>query len=116
MGRRFTICLAVAFASLVLAGVAAAKALPILSGAGASPYSKGFGQVKPREIYLGGDPTGLVCNIHWDTWGGTFAVGTGTGFYVSRNQIVANGHSAPAVIVLYHFGFWNSKPAGDPPP
>lgn len=111
MWRRFTICLAAVFAPLVLACAAAAKTLPILSGAGASPYSKGFGQVKPREIFLGGDPTGLVCNIHWETWGGPFAIGTATSWYVGPTQDVADGHFAPAVVVLYHLGFWNSKPA-----
>lgn len=41
--------------------------------------TKGFGRVKPREIFYGSDPTGLVCDIHWHSWGGRVARGTGVG-------------------------------------
>ena len=38
--------------------------------------TKGFGQVKPRTIFYGGDPTGLVCYIHWRNWGAPTALGS----------------------------------------
>jgi hypothetical protein len=55
----------------LLVATAAASIEPIVSPK-ADPYyrygglngTKGFGRVKPREIYYGGDPTGLVCDIH----------------------------------------------------
>jgi hypothetical protein len=101
----------------VVAAVAATEAsagttpTPILTGAYTVPSSKGFGQVKPTTIYLGGDPTGLVCRIRWASWGGQFAVGTGTGYYIGPHQVVAAGHQAPAVVVLYHLGSWRGRPA-----
>jgi hypothetical protein len=42
-----------------------------------APNSKGFGSVRPTEIFNGGDPSGLVTKIHWSTWGGTQAEGHG---------------------------------------
>jgi hypothetical protein len=83
---------------------------PILIGGGARS-SVGFGKVKPGKIFLGGDPTGLVCAIHWISWGGQFAIGTGTGFYLGPHQITAAGHQAPAVVVLSHLGTWYGRPA-----
>ena len=84
---------------------------PILTGAGIAPYSVGFGKVKPSEIYLGGDATGMICHIRWDSWGGQFAIGTGTAFYLEAGQITADGHWVPAVIVAYHLGVWHGKRA-----
>jgi hypothetical protein len=102
--------LAAATASAVTAADAGSRSTPILKGGG-PPSSEGFGRVRPTKIFLGGDPTGLVCAIRWTSWGGQFAVGTGTGFYVGRNQITAAGHQAPAVIVLYHLASWHGRPA-----
>jgi hypothetical protein len=96
------------------AGVAVATAgstsEPILTGP--NPFNaKGFGQVKPRTIFLGGDPTGLVCRIHWLSWGGEFAVGNGIGWYINSHESVAEGHAAPAVVVLYRLGTWEGRSA-----
>ena len=60
--------------------------------------TKGFGQVKPTTIFFGGDPTGLVCHIHWTSWGEQTAHGTGIGWYVGPRQGVASGHPAVANI------------------
>jgi hypothetical protein len=43
---------------------------------------KDFGTVRPTTIFLGGDESGLFCHIKWSSWGGQFAVGTGTGWYL----------------------------------
>jgi hypothetical protein len=96
------------------AGVAVATAgstsEPILTGP--NPFNaKGFGEVKPRTIFLGGDPTGLVCRIHWLSWGGEFAVGNGIGWYINSHESVAEGHAAPAVVVLYRLGTWEGRSA-----
>jgi hypothetical protein len=42
-----------------------------------APNGKGFGSVRPAEIFNGGDPSGLVTKIQWGTWGGTEAEGRG---------------------------------------
>lgn len=87
-----------------------ASVVPILTGP--NPLDgEGFGQVKPTTIFLGGDPTGLVCRIHWLSWGGEFAVGTGIGWYINSTKSVAEGHAAPAVVVLYRLGTWKGRRA-----
>lgn len=90
---------------------AATRQTPILTGAGRVPGSAGFGRVRPSEIYLGGDESGLACHIHWDAWGGRFALGIGTAWYVAPRRPVADGHWAPAVVVLYRLGSWHRRPA-----
>jgi hypothetical protein len=64
----------------------------------------GFGQVEPKKVYNGGDPTGLVISIVWHTWGGAQAVGTGRGVYVGPNQVVAAGTVEPVRIVAFDLG------------
>ena len=91
-------------------GIAAGTAVPILTGPNAF-NAKGFGQVKPRTIFLGGDPTGLVCRIHWLTWGGALAVGTGVGWTINSHESVAEGAPALAVVVLSRLGTWHGRPA-----
>ena len=73
--------------------------------------AKGFGQIKPSTIFLGGDPTGLVCRIHWLTWGGALAVGTGVGWTINSHESVAEGAPARAVFVLSRLGPWDGRPA-----
>ena len=97
---------------------AAATTAPIVSPK-AFPYyrydglrgTRGFEKVKPGEIYYGGDPTGLVCRIHWHTWGGRVARGTGVGWYISGNQSVNEGHTAVATVVASKLGTWEGRPA-----
>lgn len=116
--RRMPIGLAVASSALALVATAAAASTPIVSPK-ADPYyrygglrgTRGFGQVKPREIFYGGDPTGLVCEIHWSSWGGRIARGTGIGWYVSGRQSVAQGHHAVATVVATNLGTWRGRPA-----
>lgn len=38
---------------------------------------RGWGTYEPREIYNGGDPSGLVVGIQWHRWGRRFALGFG---------------------------------------
>jgi hypothetical protein len=79
------------------------SAVPILTGP--TPYNgAGFGHARPSTIFQGGDPTGLVCHIHWLSWGGPLAVGTGIGWYVNSHESVAEGQAAPVVVVLYRLG------------
>jgi len=82
----------------------AAGNVPVLAGPWA-PGQKGYGHVKPRTIFNGGDPTGLVKAIHWKSWGGRRATGTGTALWVGPHQFVAEGKfEKGASIVLFQLG------------
>ncbi|HTD49666.1 MAG TPA: hypothetical protein VK771_03645, partial [Acidimicrobiia bacterium] len=67
--------------------------------AGTFAKGKGFGQVRPSEIDNGGDPTGLVTQIVWKSWGGAQATGTGRSDYVASGQTVAQGTEQPVTVV-----------------
>jgi hypothetical protein len=67
----------------------------------------GFGKVRPKEVYNGGDPTGLVTSITWHNWGHGQAVGTGRSVYVAPNQAVAAGTVEPVRIVAFDLGSCN---------
>jgi hypothetical protein len=60
-------------------GCAARSSPTIVLGSRAyyAPQSRGWGSVKPRTIYNGGDPAGLVTNIRWQHWGQKSAIGWG---------------------------------------
>jgi hypothetical protein len=77
------------------AGVASAvpTAKPML---GTKPYpdTVGFGQVKPTRLGFGKD---VVCHIHWDSWGGQIALGTGDGWAVSA----VTYKRIPSVVIVY---------------
>jgi hypothetical protein len=81
---------------------AAAPALGRLAGVFSS--GAGFGQVKPSRIFNGGDPTGLLTRITWQSWGGATATGTGTGEYVGSSQSVATGTQEQATVVAFSLG------------
>ena len=117
--RRIVFPFAGAVAAMALLGATAfADSRPIVSPT-ADPYykygglknTKGFAQAKPREIFYGGDPTGLVCNIRWKTWGARIATGYGTGWYVNSHQSVAHGHPAVAIVKASHLGRWHGRRA-----
>ncbi|HTT28498.1 MAG TPA: hypothetical protein VMG37_08820 [Solirubrobacteraceae bacterium] len=94
-----------AFAVLGIGAAASAAAqVPVLAGPWA-PGQKGYGHVKPGTIFNGGDPTGLVKAIHWRSWGGHRATGTGTALWVGPHQFVAQGRfEKGASIVLFQLG------------
>jgi hypothetical protein len=64
----------------------------------------GFGQSKPAEISLGGDPTGMLTGITWQSWGGSTATGTGTSTYVAPGQTAAQGVQETATVVASGLG------------
>jgi hypothetical protein len=93
-------------------GGAASGATPTLGVAGAfGPSAAGFGQVRPPEISLGGDPTGILVGITWQSWGGSSATGTGTSTYVGPGQTVAQGTNEAATVVAYDLGTCGGAPA-----
>jgi hypothetical protein len=42
-----------------------------------APDASGFGRAHPSLFSNGGDPSGVVSDIHWSSWGGPVAVGVG---------------------------------------
>lgn len=114
VGRRVVLLGMAALAALAVGAAAEAAArLPILAGPWSSGQ-KGYGHVKPRTIFNGGDPTGLVEHIHWYSWGARHAVGTGTALWVGRNQIVAQGRfERGARVVLFRLGRCRGRRAYD---
>jgi hypothetical protein len=112
MGRVALATTALVAATLAQAAIAASTTRPILAG----PWSQdqtGYGQAEPRVINNGGDPTGVVTRIHWNTWGGPRAIGAGTGWYVGPNSDVVHGHYEAARIVLFHLGTCKGRLAYD---
>jgi len=94
--------------ALAAAGsVRAEPTLGLLTGTFA--HGSGFGQVKPRTVYNGGDPTGLVTSITWHGWGGSQAAGTGRSDYVAPGQSVAAGTIEPVRIVAFDLGTCNGR-------
>jgi hypothetical protein len=77
--------------------------------AGVFAQGQGFGQVEPPKIFNGGDPTGLVTHITWQSWGSRRAIGSGTAEYVGPNQSVATGKQKPATVVAFHLGTCDGK-------
>lgn len=65
--------------------------------------------MKPSEVFNGGDPTGLVTHIVWNSWGGSEAVGTGLNDYVGPNQSVAAGTQKPVTILAFNLGTCDGK-------
>jgi hypothetical protein len=72
--------------------------------AGVFAHGVGFGQVKPSEIFNGGDPTGLVTHVVWTSWGGAQAVATGISDYVGPGQTVADGTEESVAVVAFKLG------------
>jgi hypothetical protein len=71
------------------------------------PAKVGFGQVKPTR--LGWAKPGLACHIHWDSWGGQIALGTGVGYRVSQRTYKAI--PSAVVVYLYDLKTVHGKPA-----
>jgi RNA polymerase sigma factor (sigma-70 family) len=69
----------------------------------------GYGQVRPTSIFNGGDPTGSVSNVVWQSWGGPQATGTGIAEYVAPDQIVADGTQEQATVVAFDLGVCQGK-------
>jgi hypothetical protein len=77
--------------------------------AGVFAQGQGFGQAEPSRIFNGGDPTGLVKHITWQSWGGPQAIGHGLAEYVGPNQSVATGTQKPATVVAFNLGTCDGK-------
>jgi hypothetical protein len=63
----------------VLATTASSANSPIVLGGKVygGEYGEGWGTARPKTIYNGGDPSGLITHVHWSSWGGAVAHGRG---------------------------------------
>jgi hypothetical protein len=92
-------------------GIKTAREAPIL-GKTWGLYQKGYGEVKPETIFNGGDPTGLIEHIQWQSWGGPEAIGYGTSSYVPYGKSVAgNSTKERATVVAYKLETCDGKPS-----
>jgi hypothetical protein len=73
--------------------------------------SRGYGEVQPAVIDNGGDPTGLVTKITWESWGGPIAIGHGTTTWVPPQAAVGQGRQERATVVAYRLGVCGGHPA-----
>jgi hypothetical protein len=76
--------------------------LPVLGQS--RTITRGYGSVRPATLNNGGDPTGIVTNLSWQSWGGPKAVGTGTGYYDPPNLPVAQAIREKATVVAFDLG------------
>jgi hypothetical protein len=66
--------------------------------------TEGYGSARPTTISNGGDPTGIVMDVSWQSWGGPEAMGTGTGYYDPPNVPVAESKAEQATVVAFDLG------------
>jgi len=64
----------------------------------------GYGIVEPSEINNNGDPTSVIAQIGWNSWGGPQAVGAGAAVYVAPNQLTYQGTDQTATVVAFDLG------------
>lgn len=71
--------------------------------------TKGYGSVRPSTIDNGGDPTGIVTDVSWKSWGGAQAIGTGMGYYDPPNVPVYRSTKERTTVVAFDLGTCNGK-------
>ena len=86
----------------------AARPLPTL-GVVWAPSQEGYGEVRPRTIFNGGDPTGLVTDVVWESWGGATARGSGNSIDANVSLTVADAPRARAQVVAFDLGECNGE-------
>jgi hypothetical protein len=79
------------------------KAVPVLGAVWASGQ-EGYGTAHPTVIFNGGDPTGLVTQVHWQSWGGPVALATGVSLDANNAPSVALGVQRPVQIEAFKLG------------
>ena len=94
----------------LIALTADGKGGPVLGRAKPVPYGIGWGEVKPRVVSTGGDPTGQVRQIRWSNWGGRTAVGVGISTYVwPGTGVASNPPVQGARIVVFNRGICRGR-------
>jgi hypothetical protein len=83
------------------------RPVPVL-GTEWGPGQKGYGTVRPSTIFNGGDPTGLVTDVHWQSWGDPVAIGSGMSTD-DQNSIVAEATQQKATVEAFNLGMCDGK-------
>jgi hypothetical protein len=92
----FAAGVSVAAASLAASG-STASTVVLGSAAFAGQGGEGWGTSRPTRIFNGGDPSGLVKEIQWASWGGSTAIGYGLTFIFKPH---GGYYSEPVLVVL----------------
>ncbi|WP_052434301.1 hypothetical protein [Streptacidiphilus melanogenes] len=92
------------------AASAVAASLPVL-GTVWAPGVRGYGVARPAGLSNNGDPTGIVTDLNWSSWGGAKAEGTGSAEYVGPGQSVAQGSAEQATVVAFDLGTCHGQTA-----
>ena len=74
-----------------------------------SGSQQGYGTVRPTKVFNGGDPTGMIWDITWSSWGDAEATGTGTAYWEAPGATAAESVAKPATIVAYDLGTCNGQ-------
>jgi len=67
------------------------------------PDQKGYGAARPDTIFNGGDPTGLVTDVRWKSWGGPVAIASGMS-YDPHGGTVADSTREKATVEAFNLG------------
>lgn len=78
---------------------AASKPTPLL-GTLWAPNQKGYGLPKPTMFFNGGSPSGMVRDLHWTSWGGQRATGTGEMPYVTDSSVADSPWEKSSVVAF----------------
>ncbi len=58
-------------------GASGSTSAVVLGSASFEQHGEGWGTAQPAKIFNGGDPSGLVTQIHWTHWGSKASIGHG---------------------------------------
>ena len=70
---------------------------------------EGYGEIEPTRIFNGGDPTGLVTDVRWDSWGEDTATGRGISVWEGAAATVADAPQSEAVVTAFDLGDCNGQ-------
>lgn len=74
-----------------------------------SSNQQGYGMTRPTAFFNGGDPTGLVKNVKWTSWGQARAEGDGQSYF--PHQSVADSTLEPVHVIAFDLGDCHGTPA-----
>jgi len=67
-------------------------------------FTHGLGTTRPKTVDFGGDPTSYIKNVHWTSWNGKVATGTGNACRPPANGPIAYCKPATAKIKAFRLG------------
>jgi hypothetical protein len=108
MKRSAVVIAVVTMASCALVSCGASPAPTAKPMLGTEPYGGvGYGQLKPTRLSFAKNAP--ICHIHWDSWGGQIALGTGVG--LAANPATYKLKPAAVVVYLYDLVTQHGKAA-----